>query len=121
MNERESAMPDTFDRLLGSLDGLPDATKTKPTTIQTTTLLGVSELYIVQTIRQASEGDTIFLQCASKGGMIRLALPSSVAEAIARQRDSLTSKVRSKTSSRLAQERKDRGERPGFLKNREKK
>ncbi len=111
------AMPDAFDRLLGSLDGLPDVTHTKPSTMRTITpLLGTSQMFIVQTYRQTNKGDTIFLEAVSKDGSIRLAIPPAVSDAIARQRDALTGKVRSKVGKASAQARKDRGELPGFMK-----
>jgi len=110
-------MPDAFDRLLGSLHGLPDVTSTKPSTLRTVTpLLGTSQMFIVQTYRQREKGDTIFLECVSKDGSIRIAIPPQVSEAIARQRDALTGKVRSKVGKATAQARKDRGELPGFMK-----
>jgi hypothetical protein len=113
-----AAMPDAYDRLLGSLHGLPDVTNTKPSTIRTITpLLGTSELFSVQTYRQRDRGDTIFLECVSKDGFIRLAIPPAVAEAIARQRDALTGKVRSKAAKATAAARKAAGHEPGFMKN----
>lgn len=124
-----SGMPDAFDRLLGALDGLPDVVKTKPSTIRTMPLLGVggSSLHIVQTVRQqqtrtnakgediAFSRDTIFLEVVGADGTVRLAIPPEVADTIARQRDALTGKTRSKAARKLAAERKDRGEIP-FLK-----
>lgn len=111
-------LPDAYDRLLGSLHGLPDVTSTKPSTIRNVTpILGTSELFTIQTYRQRERGDTIFLECVSKDGFVRLALPPSVADAISRQRDALTGKVRSKIGKATAQARKDRGELPGFMKN----
>jgi hypothetical protein len=122
-------MPDSFDRLLGVLDGLPDVVKTKPSTIRTVPLLGVggSSLHIVQTVRQQimrktkagvevnQSRDTIFLEVVSEGQTVRLAIPPEVANVIARQRDALTAKTRSKAARRLAEDRKARGEVPGFL------
>ena len=112
-------LPDAYDRLLGSLQGLPDVTTTKASTIRNVTpILGTSELFTVQTYRQRERGDTIFLECSSKDGFVRLALPPSVSDAIARQRDALTGKVRSKIGKASAQARKDRGELPGFMQKR---
>lgn len=112
-------MPDEFDRLLGSLHGLPDVSFTKPSTLRTVTpLIGTSQMFIVQTYRQRERGDTVFLECVSKDGSIRLALPPSVADAISRQRDALTVKVRAKIGRATAQARKDRGELPDFLQRR---
>lgn len=110
-------MPDAFDRLLGALHGLPDVTSTKPSTLRTITpLIGTSQMFIVQTYRQRERGDTIFLECVSKDGSIRLALPPQVSDAISRQRDALTGKVRVKIGKASAQARKERGELPGFMK-----
>lgn len=125
-----AAMPDTFDRLLGGLDGLPDVVKTKPSTIRTVPMFGVggTSLHIVQTFRQqltrtntrgedvTFSRDTIFLEHVGSDGAVRMVIPAEVADVIARQRDALTGKTRSKSARKLAAERKARGERPGFLK-----
>ena len=101
---------DHFNRLLGMLHGLPEVVSTKPSPIQTVTIMtGNAEFYSVQTYRQKDLGDTIFLQCVRDGETIRMALPPAVANAIARQRESLSSKLRRLTARRVAQDRKDRG------------
>jgi hypothetical protein len=111
-------MPDAYDRLLGALHGLPDVVSTQPSTVRTIVpLLGHSQTYIVQTYRQAGQGDTIFLEMVGRDGSLRLAIPAKVADTIARQRDALTAKSRSKAARAVAQERKERGEVPGFMKN----
>jgi hypothetical protein len=111
--------PDVFDRLLGALHGLPDVATTKPATVRAVVpMVGASQLYIVQTFRQRETGDTIFLECVSQNGTVRIAIPPQVSDAIARQRDVLTGKTRSKAAKTVAQARKDRGELPGFLKHR---
>jgi hypothetical protein len=116
-NESNEQHRDTFDRLIGLLHGLPDVISTKPSTIRTLVpLIGMAQTFIVQTYRQTDQGDTIFLECVSGSGSLRLAIPPKVAEAIARQRDALTDKSRSKAAKRVAGERKERGERPAFLK-----
>jgi hypothetical protein len=110
-------LPDPFDRLLGALHGLPDIASTKPATLRTVTpMVGTSQVFIVQTYRQREVGDTIFLECVSNNGTVRLAVPPAVSDAIARQRDALTAKSRSKAATANAQARKDRGELPGFMK-----
>jgi hypothetical protein len=112
----ESGAPDTFDRAIGVLHGLPDISCTKPSTVRSVTIMtGMSQLFIVQTYRQREIGDTIFLEATSKDGTIRIAIPPAVAELIARQRDQLTGKSRSKAAKANAQARKDRGELPGFM------
>jgi len=110
-------MPDSYDRLLGSLDGLPDVVHTRPATIRSVGNLGVggSRTYIVQTYRQDKRGDTIFLEVGGPEGMVRLAIPAKVAAVIARQREGLTKQSRSRTAKRVAAGRKERGELPGFM------
>ena len=106
----DGQMPDTYDRLLGALDGLPDVVAAKPSTVRVTTpLLGNAETWIIQTIRQNEKGDTIFLERVDRGGSIRIVIPAAVANAMARQRDALTKRSRSKAAKRVAAERKERG------------
>jgi len=113
----EAQTYDLFDKLLGSVHGLPDITSTKPSTVQAISpLLGCTQMFIVQTYRQKDLGDTIFLQAVSKEGTVRLALPSAVADAIARQRDSLTGKSRSRAAQENMKRRMERGEVPSFVK-----
>jgi len=47
---------------------------------------------------------------------MRLVIPPKVADAIARQREALTTKVRRKVGREIAAARKERGELPGFMK-----
>lgn len=104
-----------FDRILGSLEGLPDVTDVKPTTIRVTTpLLGKAQTFILQTIRQKDVGDFVFLEYVDADGSTRLVIPPKVTEAIARQRDALTGRVRSKSAKATAADRKARGLKPGF-------
>lgn len=106
-----------YDRMLSGFHGLPDVVQVRPTTIRAVApMIGASQTFIVQTIRQHEKGDYIFLEVVEPGGTVRIALPPAVANAIARQRESLTARVRSKTAKRVAQDRKDRGELPGFMK-----
>ena len=92
---------------------------TKPSTIQSVDLTGRAETFIVQTMRHEEKGDMIFVQCMDENSTVtRLALPPRVAAAIASQREALTARRRRIASKRVAQERKDRGELPGFMKKR---
>src|SRR5262249_40738589 len=68
--------------------------------------------------RHEELGDTIFIECMDELGVTRMALPPRVANAIAAQRDSLTTRRRSRVAKALAQARKERGEVPGFMKGR---
>ncbi len=116
-----------FDRKMGRIHGLPDVLHTGPANCQIHPNIagGDGEHWIVQTYRTPDivdgkagpfHGDTIFLTRICAEGTTRLALPPKVAVAIARQRDQLNTKSRSKSSKRTAQERKDRGEQPAFMK-----
>lgn len=112
----EHAAPSQYDRLLGHLDGLPDALSTRPTTIRDTTpITGQSQTFIIHTVRQAGEGDFIFLEFFGDAGHVRLALPPKVANAIARQRAALTKRGRSMRAKAQAADRMARGEKPGFM------
>lgn len=113
---------DKFDRLMGALIGLPDVTCTKPSVIETLhPILGQTQTVIVRTFRQREIGDTIFLQVIDDQGSVRIHLPPAAAEAIARQRDALSTKNRRKAGKEQAQARKARGELPGFMKGRKRK
>jgi hypothetical protein len=127
MDEQPSAgMPDTYDRLMSGLSGLPGVINTKPSTVRTTVpILGSSQTWVISTFRQRQEKadgkaiqsrDSIFLETMSREGMVRLVIPPAVAEAISRQRDSLTKRSRRAAGRANAAERKARGELPGFMK-----
>jgi hypothetical protein len=109
-------MPDEFDRLRGNLDGLPDVLHTAPSTINVVPVMGVggSRTFIVQTFRQREQGDTAFVQVIGADGSLRLVLPPSITDAIARQRDALTDKSRSKAGRERAARDKEAGKVPGF-------
>lgn len=114
-----------FDRAIGALDGIPDVIKTSPTTIRTTTpLSGEAETFIVQTFRMNDDGktgDTVFLEYVDERGTVRIVLPPKVTACIARQRDSLSARSRSKAAKAAAADRKARGVVPGFMKAKAKK
>lgn len=104
-----------YDRLRGNLHDV--ALFTRPSTIKSVqTITGKSETFVVETARQEEVGDYIFVECIDENGTTtRLALPPKVANAIASQRDSLTARRRSIAARKLARERMERGEVPGFL------
>ena len=113
---------DAFDRTIGVLHGLPDVVSTKSYVTRVVPPLGVggTQLYVVQTYRQKEQGDTIFLEHVSETGTVRLVIPPQVSAVIARQREQLTAKTRSKAAKAVAQGRKERGEIPAFLKSKRK-
>lgn len=103
-----------YDRARGSLEGI--AVFTKPATIKNVqAVTGKAETFTVETGRHPELGDTIFVECVDEAGVTRLALPPRVANIILRQRDALTSRLRSRSSREAALARKDRGELPGFM------
>lgn len=79
-------------------------------------LLGVggTETYIIQTFRQEG-GDVIFLEHVSKDGTTRIAIPPEVTRVIARHRDQLTDKNRSRAAKQRAEDDKAAGKLPGFM------
>lgn len=106
----EQSQLDDFDRHMGSLDGLPDVVRTKPTTLRTTSpLVGSAQTFIVQTVRRKDMGDTIFLEYVDRDGSKRIVIPANVADTIARQRDALGTMSRRKAARTIAQERKEQG------------
>lgn len=117
MADQQYRTIDKFDRMLGALADLPDVTHVKPSTVVAASpLIGEAQTFIIQTFRQREIGDTIFLQYLDSDRSIRIAIPPQAAEAIARQRESLTTKVRKKVGKDSAAARKARGELPGFMK-----
>jgi len=111
-------MPAPFDRLMGELEGLPDVVKSKPTTVRSVTpLVGQTETFIVQTVRQRDRGDFVFLEHVSHRGTVRIVLPPNVSDTIARQREAAALKWRQKVGRDAAADRKERGIAPAFLKN----
>lgn len=117
-NYSQSRMPDAYDRQLANLHDLPDVVKVKASTVRVVPPLGIggTQLFAVQTVRQVGVGDSIFLEMAEAGGLVRLVLPPAVSALIARQRETLTGKARSKAAATQAADRKARGIRPGFQK-----
>jgi hypothetical protein len=113
---------DAFDRTIGLLHGLPDVTEVKTAVTRVVPPFGVggTQLYVVQTYRQKEQGDTIFLEHVSESGTVRLVIPPQVSAVIARQREQLTAKTRSKAAKAVAQARKERGEIPAFLRSKRK-
>ena len=111
-------MPDAYDRQLASLHDLPDVTRTKAATVRVVPPLGVggTQVFVVQTYRQAERGDTVFLEVVGSQGVMRIAIPPKVVNTIVRQRDALTAKARSKAATAVAADRKAHGLQPAFLK-----
>ena len=95
--------PTPFDRMLGNLDGLPGVLRTRPTTIRAMLPLGVSaETWIVQTVRGEDGTDTVFLEQASREGLVRLVLPAEVTGTILRQHEALLKRARTRAGKASA-------------------
>lgn len=105
---------DAFDRALGEISGLPDVTSSREATITVTSIVE-SSTFIVQTFRQRDVGDRLFVQRIDKHGSVRMFFPPRVVDAIARQRDALTGKTRSKAAKTVAADRKAAGIEPTHL------
>jgi hypothetical protein len=121
-DEKQYKTPDKFDRMMGSLDRVPTVAKSKAATVSAVTpLIGEVQTFIIQTYRQPPDdeggkaGDFIFVQYMDADTHVRLCLPPGAADAIARQRDALTTKNRKRAAKLQAQQRKARGEVPGFM------
>ena len=109
-----------FDRLVGALEGLPDVHKSKPSTVRAyQPLIGIARSYIVQTYRQKDKGDTIFLETVGNEGAIRISIPPQVADAIARQREALSTMARRKIGKESMRQRMAEGWKPNLVAMRE--
>ena len=113
-----SALPDIYDRQLASLQGVPDVVKSSPSTVRVVPTLGIggSQTFLVQTYKHRERGDFIFLEVVEGERAIRLALPPEIAAVIARQREALITRARSRRAKAAAEDRKRRGLRLGFAK-----
>lgn len=108
-----------FDRVRGGIDGV--ALFTRPSTIKNVQdIVGKSETFVIETARLDEEGDYIFIECVDDTGVTRLALPPRVANVIAAQRDSLTTRRRSRAGKLQAKARKELGILPGFMRGKKK-
>jgi hypothetical protein len=108
-----------YDRVYGGLHGV--ALFTKPSTVKTVQFVtGKTETFVIQTARHHELGDHIFIECMDEAGVVRLALPPRVANAIAAQRENLTARRRRIASKASAKSRMERGDLPNFMRKRAK-
>jgi len=114
----QSALPDLYDRQLANLQGVPDVIKSSSSVVRVVPTLGIggSQTFHVQTYKHRERGDFIFLEVVEGERAIRLALPPEIAATIARQREALIARARSRRAKAAADDRKRRGVRPGFAK-----
>lgn len=117
----KGALGGVFDEYMRALTGIPDATSSKATTLRSVTpIKQLAQTFIVQTIRHRERGDTIFVEYLDADGSLRVALPPAVADAIARQRESLATKNRKRAARERAVRDKAAGVVPGFMRKKSK-
>lgn len=108
MNDTNQTI-DKFDRTYGALHDV--SLRTKPSTIENVEpLTGRVETFVVQTFRHPENGDYVFVKRMDETGVVRLALPPKVANAIANQRDALTKRGRSIRGRRIMLDRMASGD-----------
>lgn len=108
---------DEFDRAVELLRGLPDCVEVETTLHLSEPLTGrKATTYIVRRYRRSQEGDTLFLTVIQGDEAKRIVLPPKVMAALTRQDAALSTKLRRKNGRRLAEERKQAGIVPAFLK-----
>ncbi len=96
--------PDTFDRIHGMFDDIPDTRMTRVSPVQQSMpFVGNVVQYTVQTMIHPEEGFVVFLTRGDAEGFLRLVLPNDVCERIYRQRKALVDR-----STPLRRERKRR-------------
>lgn len=97
---------DRFDRVLGTLHGLPGVRVTRPATVmQVVPILNTATTAVVQTMRTEDDGWLLFLQVVRGDETIRLVLPDKVVQAIYRQRTSLVDRSTPESRARAARRR----------------
>ena len=93
MND-ETRTGDAYDRVIGSIDGLPGVRKARPSTVTSVVpMLGRAQTYVVQTYK-AEDGFYGFVQMVDSEGRARIVIPPKVMNAIYRQRDGLVKAAR---------------------------
>jgi hypothetical protein len=108
VEEQQNTQRQRFDRVMGTLHGLPGVRESRPATVmQTIPILNETTTAVVQTYRTEDDGYVIFVQVVDAIGHMRIVLPDKVARAIYRQRDSLVDRS-TPESRRRAKARRDR-------------
>lgn len=101
-----------YDAAMAKLDGAQGVTKSKESTVRTMPLWGIeggSEMWVVQTVRQADVGEFIFVDHITDAGSERLVLPPEISAVLYRQRDAVSAKHRSAVSRATMQQRMAEG------------
>lgn len=122
-DERDSQ--DFYDRMMGGMTGRGDVIKTQPAIRRTTSFLGTTETFNVQTFRseQTDEkpdkktgrypmGDTIFIEHSNAKGFARYVIPPQVALLIFQQRSKLDDQARKRSARKAVETRQARKQEP---------
>lgn len=113
---------DFYDRMMGGMTMRGDVTKTQPVIRRTTTILGTTETFNVQTFRSEQTegnkpdpktgrypvGDTVFIEHSSAKGFARYVLPPIVSAVIFQQRGKLDDISRKRAAKKAVETRKAR-------------
>ena len=104
--DREMAARHSYDRLMEFMIHAPDSKVTRPTTIMTVLpIVGDVKTVVVRTARNKEHGFTIFLEIADASGLTRIAIPNKAAEAVYRQRQSLTDRSTPESRAKATRQR----------------
>jgi hypothetical protein len=98
---------DLFSTLRRSMDDNPGAIGSA-STVPVADFYGNRETWIVETFR-IDGAEVVFLERSSAQGGLRLVLPKEVAAALARQRDQITTRSRSKAAKRAVDTKREKG------------
>lgn len=97
---------DTFDRVIGTIHGLPDVRASRPSTITTVLpIVGNSQTFVVQTYKQGRDF-TLFVQMVDAEGRARIVIPAKATAAIYRQREQLIKQTQREHGRAMAARRK---------------
>lgn len=98
---------DTFDRVIGTLHGLPDILASRDTTItEALPIVGRVQTYVVRTYRSREGRFTVCLQTVDAEGRARIVIPPKVVAAMYRQREQLVTRARRQTGKAVWEDRR---------------
>ena len=95
-----------FDRVMGTLTGLPGVRMTRPATVMSAVpIINEVTTAVIQTYRTEDDGYLIFLQVVDATGHLRIVIPDRIAQAIYRQRAALVDRSTPESRRRAAAKR----------------
>jgi len=106
MDEPVNRQQQRFDRIMGTLTGLPGVRMTRPSTVLSAVpIINEVTTAVVQTYRSEDDGFLIFLQIVDANGHDRIVIPDRVAQAIYRQRAALVDRSTAESRKRATAKR----------------